>query len=209
MEFTGVKTHVNSIVIKMYRLSTVFLTFQQNTQISQSILHPGIGIGVGAGDGMQVDAFGQQRQRGGSLFPAAFNKLSNLITVGELKRAGKLTIDGVVHHYVNNSAALIHDNVQLVFHLVTPMAAGKGSDQTGGLAGQHIATGRGGDVHAAGPKQSHVTYNNLAADGKQTGKGGGADRAIGLFQRAGNGLSSLLSVHETSSYVKIVVMSAV
>ena len=46
-------------------------------------------------------------------------------------------------------------------------------------------------------------------DGKQTGKGGGADRAIGLFQRAGNGLSSLLSVHETSSYVKIVVMSAV
>ena len=48
--------------------------------------------------------------------------------------------------------------------------------------GQYIAPGGGGDLRPSCPQQGYVPYDDLTADRKGPGQGGGAHRPVGLFQ---------------------------
>ena len=89
---------------------------------------------------MKVDAFGQGREE---LRPAG-NELRHIVTVGKLKRAGQLPVNGVFHNDIQNSTAVIHHDIQFGFHVGnTVVLAGNLVNQSDRRSEDHITTGCG------------------------------------------------------------------
>ena len=149
---------------------------------------------------MQVDPLGKLGQRGGLLPAAAGHKLGHVIPAGQPQRARELAVDGVLHYDIQHGAPLVHHGVELLLHLVRPVAAGEGTGDSGGGTGQDVAPGGRGDIQPSRPEQGHVSYDNLAAHRKPAGQGGGAHRALRLLQLLRQGSSPALTVHSIPTF---------
>ena len=94
---------------------------------------------------MQVDALCEVGQGEGVGLAAAVHKLDHVIPAGQLEWSGELAVDRVFYNDVDHRTALVHDGVELVLHLVRPVTAGEGADQSAVLLWEHIAPWGGGD----------------------------------------------------------------
>ena len=83
------------------------LSLQQNAHFRQRRPGPRISGLVRAGERVQVDALRQIGQGLGVGLKAAAQELADLVAVGQLKRAGELSVDGVLHDHIQH-LSLIH-----------------------------------------------------------------------------------------------------
>lgn len=145
---------------------------------------------------MKMDPFSKVGQGDCLRLAASRNELGHIIPAGDMERSGELTIYRVLHDHIQNSAALVHNSIELHLHLVGPVTARKGYQKVGVGSGEQIPPGGGGNLKPTGPQKGHIPHDNLTADRQFLGKGGGADGGGGLFQPPGDFGSSLLGVHK-------------
>lgn len=172
--------------------------FIEKPQLFQCLAYPIGALLVPAGDRMKVKSLCELGEGDRLRLAAAVDELGNFIPVGDMKRGGELAVDRVLHDDVQHGAALIHNGVELLLHLVGTVAAGKGTHNGAVRLWKQVSPGSGGDLQSSGPEQGHVSHNDLPADRQLLGQGGGADGGVGQLQPPGYFHSSLLGVHKRS-----------
>ena len=145
---------------------------------------------------MQVNAAGEIGEGLGAALPDGAEKFLHIVPGGQAELAGELAVDGVLHHHIHHLTAVVHHDLQLPGHVGLPVVdAGHGAPQSGALPGKQVPPGGGGDLRPPCPQQGHIPHNDLPADVKLPGQGGGADRPAGLLQTGQDGGAAGGGVH--------------
>ena len=119
-----------------------------------------------------MNPIGEGGQGGGVL--GLLHKLPHIIPGGQTQLAGHLPIQGMVHHHINDGAAVVHHGQQFGLRLLGGMDAGHGPKQARGFP-QFIPPGRSHNVQTRRAQQRDVPHDDLPAHGKLPCQGSGAD----------------------------------
>lgn len=103
----------------------------EDAQPVQLLAHPAVGLFVWAAEVVEVNPPGEGGKGDG--LPNLLHKLPHIVPGGQAQLAGKLPIDGVVHHHVDDGAAVVHHGQQFRLGLPGGVEAGHCPDQPGGL----------------------------------------------------------------------------
>ena len=184
---TGVMTFC-IIIIRNFNLSRFFSEFlcwdsifYQKSLPIQLLLYPLEGGFVRAAEGVQVDAIGELGEDVGFVLGDGLQELAYVIAGAQLELSRQLALDRRLYDDVQDAAAVIDADVQLLRHLLHPaVLTDDAPHETLPLPCQDIALGGGGDVRTTGTEEGYISNDDLSADVKLFGQGGCAD---GLFFR--------------------------
>ena len=171
------------IIIRIFNLSRFFpeflcwdSIFYQKSLSIQLLLDPLEGCLVGAAEGVQVDAVGELGEDVGFVLGDGFQELAHVIAGAQLELSRQLAIDRMLYDDVQDAAAVIDTDVQLLRHpLHPPMLAHDAAHHAAPFPCQDVTLGGGGDVCAAGAEEGNVPDDDLSADVELFGQSGRAD----------------------------------
>ena len=150
---------------------------------------------------MRVNAFCEMREGKCIRTFDTRNKQFHIKTGRDAKFADQFSVNGVIHNYIEDRTAAVHDGVQLFCHIGRIFMPTDNMMNDAGVFLLDQITARGcNNGKTARAKDGDIVHNDLTADGEMAGQRGGTDRTIFREKKGIEGLSAFCCIHDRNSF---------